>query len=56
MQVNVMFENIIFDPIISMPLVAGIGAIMSGLIIMYYFIGGFSLTLSRFKKSAGSTK
>ena len=34
-----MFDNVIFDPVISMPLVIGIGAIMSGLIIVYYFIG-----------------
>ena len=34
-----MFENIIFDPVISMPLVAGIGAVMSALIIAYYFYG-----------------
>jgi hypothetical protein len=34
-----MFDNVIFDPVISMPLVIGIGAIMSGLIVVYYFIG-----------------
>jgi hypothetical protein len=34
-----MFENIIFDPVIPMPLVIGIGAVMSTLIIAYYFTG-----------------
>ena len=34
-----MFGNIIFDPVIPMPLVIGIGAVMSGLVIAYYFVG-----------------
>ncbi len=34
-----MFENIIFDPVIPMPLVIGIGAVMSALIVAYYFTG-----------------
>ena len=34
-----MFNNIIFDPVISMPLVIGIGALMSALVIAYYFSG-----------------
>ncbi|MBN2590506.1 MAG: hypothetical protein JXA96_11650 [Sedimentisphaerales bacterium] len=34
-----MFGNVIFDPVIPMPLVIGIGVIMTGLVIAYYFVG-----------------
>ncbi|MBN1972394.1 MAG: VWA domain-containing protein [Sedimentisphaerales bacterium] len=34
-----MFGSIIFDPVISMPLIFGIGMVMTILIIIYYFIG-----------------
>ena len=34
-----MFKNVIFDPVIPMPLVIGIGVIMSALVIAYYFTG-----------------
>ena len=38
-QIKMMLKNIIFDPVISIPLITGIGGIMGGLIIAYYFVG-----------------